>query len=61
MQVDHVERGVGEAQGEEVRHLEAQVLQAQAAGVLLGLGHHVGGRVDPDHLARRHQERQVGW
>ncbi len=28
--------------------------------MLLGLGHHVGGRVDPDRLARRHQEGQVG-
>ena len=35
VQVDHVERGVGVAEGEEVAHLEAQVGQAQAAGVLL--------------------------
>ena len=58
--VDHVERGIGEPEGEQVGHLEAQVLHPQVTGVLLGLGHHVGGRIDPDGLTRRHQECQVG-
>ena len=60
MQVDHVEGRVGVAEREEVAHLEAQVLQAETGGVLLGLGHDVGGGVEPDDLARRHQEGQVG-
>ena len=60
VQVDHVEGGVGVPEGEEVADLEPQVLEAEPGGVLLRLGHDVGGRVDPDHLARRHQEGQVG-
>ena len=47
VQVDHVEGGIGETQGEEVRHLETQVLQAQAPGALLRLGHDVGGASIP--------------
>jgi len=60
VQVDHVEGGVGVPEREEVADLEAQVLQAEPGGVLVCLEHDVGGRVDPDHLARRHQEGQVG-